>query len=118
MASKRDEPWSRDLLGTLVYDHFIKEGLDKRDVNADPLEPIERIIFEEKKVTLQITSALKFELTGSYCSQMIRVVVIEDGQIREDENLHRSYFRLPLFTPEKFRRRNPYPFLEGSQAKK
>ena len=118
MASKRDEPWSRDLLGTLVYDHFIKEGLDNKDVNADPFEPIERIIFEEKRVTLQITSALKLELTGNYCSQMIRVVVIEDGQIREDENLHRGYFRLPLFTPEKFRGRNPYSKVDGSQGKK
>ena len=96
---KEDQPWSRQLLGTLIYDHF------KMDIDSDPLEPIELIIFENKKLTIQVTSSLKLELAGCGVTQFIRVKAIEDGQIKADENLDRGDLRLPFFIPERFRRR-------------
>jgi len=99
MASAEDKPWSKKLLGTIVYDHF------KRDIDADPLEPIELIIFESKKVTIHVTQSLVLELTGDYTTQFIRVIVKENGQVKADEILSRSHFRLPYFTPEQYKRR-------------
>ena len=99
MASAEDKPWSKKLLGTMIYDHY------KRDIDSDPLKPIELIIFESKKVTIHATQSLVLELTGDYATQFIRVVVKEDGQIKADEFLSRSYLRLPFFVPEQYKKK-------------
>ena len=94
-SSAETEPWNKYILSFTIRHYFSGDN-----------EKIDKIIFEEKSVEIQLYKDLKLRLVGQYQAQAIKVTVIDGNTVVTSTLIRRECFKLPSGIPKKYIRRD------------